>query len=171
MTSEHGIPALKHTSTNFHFWEATLRRHLDGVGELRIIESNYRLPTKNVVTNALNPFWIDPDVATGSSSQTPVTSTPLDPSVLPPPSIPTATIEKWITTTTTVTNDIVSTYSPGLERAGGVKEIPYQILNAQMISMFSRLLDKSLHHLLIYSRNINPLGAAAAVFKAIKSHF
>jgi hypothetical protein len=37
--------------------------------------------------------------------------------------------------------------------------------------MFSRLLDTSLHHLLIYSRNINPLGAAASVFKAIKAHF
>ena len=40
-----------------------------------------------------------------------------------------------------------------------------------MISMFSRLLDKSLHHLLVCHRNINPLGTAAAVFKAIKTHF
>ena len=40
-----------------------------------------------------------------------------------------------------------------------------------MISMFSRLLDKSLHHLLVVPRNINPLGSAAAVFKTIKTHF
>ena len=78
---------------------------------------------------------------------------------------------KWITNTTTVTNEIVNSYSPGLDKAGGAKDIPYQILNSQMISMFSRLLDKSLHHLLVVHRNINPLGSAAAMFKAIKTHF
>jgi hypothetical protein len=171
MTSEYAIPALKHTSTNFPFWEASLRRHLDGVGESRIIQSNYRLPTKDIVTTTLNPFWTDPDVATQSSSQTPATSTPSDPSGLPPTGLPSPTVQQWILTTTTVTNEIVSTYSPGLDRAGGAKVIPYQILNNQMISMFSRLLDKSHHHLLIYSRTINPLGAAATVFKAIKAHF
>jgi hypothetical protein len=31
MTSEHAIPALKPTSTNFPFWETAVRRHLDGV--------------------------------------------------------------------------------------------------------------------------------------------
>jgi hypothetical protein len=123
------------------------------------------------VTRILNPFWIDPDVSTGSSSQTPATSSPSDPTLVPHPPTSTPTVQQWITNTTTVTNEIVSSYSPGLDKAGGAKDIPYQILNSQMISMFSRLLDKSLHHLLVCPRNINPLGSAAAVFKAIKTHF
>jgi hypothetical protein len=166
MTSETGIPALKCASTNFPFWETQLRRHLDGVGESRIIDPSYRLPTKNNVTRSLNPFWVDPDVApTGSSSQTQVTSDQQDPSPH------TAPATKYITSTTTVPVDVVDSYSPGLKEAGGVKEIPYKILNAQMINMFSRLLDTSLHHLLVFSRTINPAYSAAAVFMQIKAHF
>jgi hypothetical protein len=37
--------------------------------------------------------------------------------------------------------------------------------------MFACLLDRSLHHLLIYNETINPHGAAASVFKIIKQHF
>ncbi len=49
--------------------------------------------------------------------------------------------------------------------------MPYKILNAQMIGMFSRLLDTSLHHLLVYNRNINTTYCAAAVYHAIIAHF
>ncbi len=171
MTSEYSIPALKSKSTNYPFFETSLRRHLDGVAELRIIDSSYRLPTKTVVARSLNPFWIEPAVPTVPASVTPIPPTPEDPTLAPHPTVVTKPVQQWITTTTTMTNEIVSTYSPGLDKASGAKEIPYQILNSQMISMFSRLLDKSLHHLLVVPRNINPLGAAAAVFKTIKTHF
>jgi hypothetical protein len=161
MTSEYGIPALKGSAaTNFPFFQTQLQRHLEGVGESRLIDPTYRLPQKTVVTQLLNPFWVDPDVvqAQGSSSTT------IEPT-------PDHQQDKWITSTTTVQDDIVTSYSPGLKEAGGIKEIPYKILNAQMIGMFSRLLDTSLHHLLVYNRNINTTYSAAAVYHAIKAHF
>jgi hypothetical protein len=171
MTSEYSIPSLKSTSTNYPFFETALRRHLDGIAELRIIDSSYRLPTKTVTARSLNPFWIEPAVLTAPTSATLTPSPSEDPNLAPHPTVATKPVQQWITTTTTVTNEIVSTYSPGLDKAGGAKEIPFQILNSQMISMFSRLLDKTLHHLLVVPRGVNPLGAAAAVFKSIKTHF
>jgi hypothetical protein len=174
MTSEHAIPALKSTSTNFPFWETSVRRHLDGVGELRIIDQNYRLPTKNVVSRTPNPFYkpeTEPETSSGISDQTPAAGVPGDPIIPSLTRDETKKQEKYITTTTTTTEEIVSTYSPGLDKASGVKEVPYKILNSQMLSLLSRVLDKSLHHLLVVPKNINPLYTAAAVFRTIKTHF
>jgi hypothetical protein len=58
MSSEWAIPALTQTSTNFAPFETSLRRHLEGIGELRIIDSNYRVPLKEVVSKELIPKWI-----------------------------------------------------------------------------------------------------------------
>jgi hypothetical protein len=171
MTSEHAIPALKSTSTNFPFWETTVRRHLDGVGELRVIDLSYRLPTKSVVSRAINPFYVETETSSGISDQTPATTTPGDPILPPPTREETTPIQKWITTTITTTEEIVSTYSPGLDKASGAKEVPYKLINSQMLSLLSRVLDKSLHHLLVVPKNINPLYTAAAVFRTIKTHF
>jgi hypothetical protein len=91
---------------------------------------------------------------------------------VPPPVKPALmAAPKWIVKSTFVSDDLVETYSPGLDRAGGRKTLPYAILNNQCINLIARLLDRSLHHLLAYNRAINPHGASAAVFKAIKAHF
>jgi hypothetical protein len=157
MTSEWAIPALQETSTNFPYFEACTRRHLEGLLELRLIDPNYRLPVKETVTQELNPKWVDPAVVVTEGSS----AGKRDPMAAP----------QWIPRSTFATVDLVNTYSPGLDKAGGVKEIPYAMLNNQCINMFARLLDKSLHHLLNYNRTINPHGASAAVFAAIKAHF
>jgi hypothetical protein len=180
MTPEWSIPALKQTSTNLPFFEACLRRHLDGIGELRVIQSSYRLPLKEVVTQELNPQWVDPDVVSTSqaqqasisqtqqvsSSQAQQAPTSQTPQVLSP----VQAVPKWLVNSTYISNDLVDTFSPGLDRAGGPKTLPYAILNNQCISLFSRLLDRSLHHLLVYNKAINPHRASAAVFKATKAH-
>jgi hypothetical protein len=111
---------------------------------------------KETVTQVLNPKWVDPAVVTeGSSVAQPV--------LMAAP--------QWIPHSTFASIDLVDTYSPGLDKARGATSIPYAILNNQCINMFARLLDRSLHHLLAYNRAINPNGASAAVFAAIKAHF
>jgi hypothetical protein len=62
------ILALTQTSTNFTQFETSLKRHLKGVGELRVIDSTYRVPLKEVVSKELNPKWTDPTVVGSEGS-------------------------------------------------------------------------------------------------------
>jgi hypothetical protein len=121
---------------------------------------------KETVTHVLNPKWVDPDVVTEGSS---VSSADGTAKVHKKPDLMAA--PQWIPQSTFVSNDLVDTYSPGLDKAGGPKTIPYAMLHNQCINLFARRLDRSLHHLLAYNRAINPHGASAAVFAAIKAHF
>jgi hypothetical protein len=57
MSSEWAIPALTQTSKNFVQFETSLRCHLKGVGELRVIDSTYRVLLKEVVSKEPNPKW------------------------------------------------------------------------------------------------------------------
>jgi hypothetical protein len=170
MSSEWAIPALTQTSKNFNLFENSLRRHLRGVCELRIIDPTYRVPIKEITSKELNPKWTEkPAVESEGSSGSAATATdgttnlPPQPDLMAPP--------QWIYTTRYYPEEVVETYSPSLDRADRSKNIPYTLLNQRCINLFARLLDRSLHHLLTFNETNNPHGAAASVFKNIKQHF
>jgi hypothetical protein len=66
---------------------------------------------------------------------------------------------------------MVQSFSPGLDKLGGEKTVPYNLLNQQLISLLARLLDKSLHHLLQIPAGADPYSVARNVYRNIRKHF
>jgi hypothetical protein len=125
---------------------------------------------KEVVSKELNPKWTKQNAA-GSEGSSGSAATANDgtvkvdnqPHLMAPP--------QWIFKTKYYIEEVVETYSPSLDRADRSRNVPYTLFNQQCINMFVRLLDKSLHHLLIFNETINPHGVATSVFKNTKQHF
>jgi hypothetical protein len=68
------------------------------------------------------------------------------------------------------TDPMVESFSPGLGKLSGVKTVPFHLLNQQLISLFARLLDKSLHHLLYCPAGSDPYATARNVYRNIRKH-
>jgi hypothetical protein len=66
---------------------------------------------------------------------------------------------------------MVESFSPGLYKLSGVKAVPFNLLNQQLMSLFARLLDKSLHHLLYCPTGSDPYATARNVYRNIRKHF
>jgi hypothetical protein len=62
-------------------------------------------------------------------------------------------------------------FSPGLDKLSGEKTVPYHLLNQQLISLFARLIDKLLHHLLHCPVGADPYATARNVYINIRKHF
>jgi hypothetical protein len=67
--------------------------------------------------------------------------------------------------------EMVDSFSPSLTMLGSAKTVPYNILNQQLLSMFTRLLDKSLHHMLAYLAGSDPHSTARNVYHNVRKHF
>jgi hypothetical protein len=66
---------------------------------------------------------------------------------------------------------MVDSFSPGLDKLSGVKNVPFHLLNQQLISLFARLLDKSPHHLLSCPAGSDPYATARNVYRNARKHF
>jgi hypothetical protein len=66
---------------------------------------------------------------------------------------------------------MVDSFSPGLDKLSSAKTVPFHLLHQQLISMFARLLDKSLHHLLSCPAGSDPHATARNVYRNIRKHF
>jgi hypothetical protein len=66
---------------------------------------------------------------------------------------------------------MVDSYSPGLDKLSGVKNAPFHLLIQQLISLFARILDKSLHHLLSCRASSDPYATARDMYRNIRKHF
>jgi hypothetical protein len=120
-----------------------LASHLASIGKSRLIDFNHSLPMKEIVTQTLNPKWVDGDVApcvSSASSESGNTD--------PPPKVPVMKVPKYYNSIHLETDPMVKSFSPGLDKLSGEKIVPYHLLNQQFITLFARLIDKLLHHLL-----------------------
>jgi hypothetical protein len=68
-------------------------------------------------------------------------------------------------------SEMVESFSPGLNTLSSAKTAPFNLLNQLLISMFARLVDKSLHYLLAYPAGADPLATAHNVLRYIRKHF
>jgi hypothetical protein len=66
---------------------------------------------------------------------------------------------------------MVELFSPGLDKLSGMKTVPYHLLNQHFISLFARLTDKSLHHLLHCPVGSDPYATARNVYRNTHKHF
>jgi hypothetical protein len=160
MSGEHGIPFLSSTSLNWVHFENMFTSHLSSIGESRLLDFNYVLPTKEVVIKTLNPNWVDEDVAPTSSEAG---------STDPPPSR--VLVPQYHIVSHLETDPIVKTFSPGLDKLRGETLVPYNLLNQQLIILLARLIDKSLHHLLKCPPGADPFATARGVYRAVQKHF
>jgi hypothetical protein len=158
MSDEHGIPLLSLSSQNWTHFSTMLTSHLSSIGESRLLDFNHTLPLKEVLTETLNTKWVPGAEATcvssassGSSGTDPVVREP----VMQIPQF--YNVPHW------ETDPMVESFSPGLEKLSGVKTVPFHLLNQQLISLFARLLDKSLHHLLYCRAGSDPYANARNV--------
>jgi hypothetical protein len=125
---------------------------------------------KEVVSKEPNPKWTD-QTAAGSDGSSGSAATTTDGTVKVTPQLDVMAPPQWIYKTTFDLEEVVKTFNPSLDRADRSRNVPYTLLNQQCINMFVRLLNRSLHYLLIYNETINPHDAATSVFKNIKQHF
>jgi hypothetical protein len=167
MSGEHGIPLLLSTSLNWMHFSTMLASHLASIGESRLIDFNHSLPMKEVVTQTLNPKWVAgaeaPCVST-ESSESGSTAPPIK-------VVPVMKVPQYYNAIHLKTDPMVKSYSPGLDKLSGEKIVPYHLLNQQLISLFARLIDKSLHHLLHCPAGADPYATARNVYRNIRKHF
>jgi hypothetical protein len=64
---------------------------------------------------------------------------------------------------------MVDSFSPGLDKLRSSKNVTFH-LNQQLISLFARLLDKSLHYLLSCRASSDPYATACNVYRNIRKH-
>jgi hypothetical protein len=163
MSGEHGIPLLSSSSMNWMHFSTMLASHLASIGESRLIDFNHSLPMKEIVTQTPNPKWVDGDVAPCVSSASSESA-----STDPPPRVQ---VPKYYNAIHLETDPMVKSYSPGLDKLSGKKFVLYHLLNQQLISLFARLIDKSLHHLLHCPAGADPYATARNVYRNIRRHF
>jgi hypothetical protein len=166
MSGEHGIPCLSSSSQNWTHISTMLHSHLSSIGEFRLLDFNYTLLLKEVMTKTSNPEWVSSVEApsassedSGSSGTSPVTKAP----VMSVPQL--YNVSHW------ESSEMVESYSPALNTLSNVNTVPFNLLNQQLISIFARLVDKSLHHLLAYPASADPHATARNVFMNIRKHF
>jgi hypothetical protein len=115
---------------------------------------------KEVVSKELNPKWTEHNAA-GSMGSSRSAATATDGTVEVDNQLDLMAPPQWIFKTTYYPEEVVETYSPSLDRTDRSRNVPYTLLNQQCINMFARLLDRSLHHLLIFNETIDPHSAGA----------
>ena len=143
MSEEHGIPLLSSSSLNWMHFSTILMSHLPSIGESRLLDFNLTLPLQEVLTQTLNPKWVAGAEATCVSSAS-SESNRIDPI----PREPVMKVPQFYNVPHWETNPMVESFSPGMDKLSGVNIVPFHLLNQQLISLFARLLEKSLHHLL-----------------------
>ena len=163
MAGEHGIPLLSSTTLNWVHFSTMLGSHLASVGETRLLDFTYQLPMKEVATRTNNPKWVGGAEATSTSSETSENTGASTAPVMQPP--------QFYNTYHMESNPMVQSFSPGLDKLGGEKTVPYNLLNQQLISLLARLLDKSLHHLLQIPAGSDPYSVARNVYRNVRKHF
>jgi hypothetical protein len=135
-----------------------LTSHLLSIGESRLLDFNHNLPLKEVLTKTLNPKWVQGAEATCVSSASSESS-----GTHPTVRDPVMEVPQFYNVPHWETDPMVESFSPGLDKLSGVKTVPFHLLNQQLISLFARLLDKSLHHLLYCRAGSDPYANARNV--------
>jgi hypothetical protein len=121
---------------------------------------------KEVITQTLNAKWVAGAEATCVSSASSESA-----STAPPVKVPVMKVPQYYNVSHWETNPMVESFSPGLDKLSGVKTVPFHLLNQQLISLFARLLDKSLHHLLPCPAGSDPYATAMNEYRNIRKHF
>jgi hypothetical protein len=140
--------------------------HLSSIGESRRLDFNHTLPLKEVLTKTLNPKWVPGAEATSVSSEG-SGSSGTDPTAREP----VMQIPQFYNVPHWETDPMVDSFSPGLDKLSGVKTVPFHLLNQQLISLFARLLDKSLHHLRFCPAGSDPYATSRNAYRNIRKHF
>jgi hypothetical protein len=113
-----------------------LHSHLNGIGESLLLIPNYTLQRKEVITKTPNPKWV-------SSAEAPFASSDGSASygTQPIAKAPVMAVPQFYNVSHWESVEMVESFIPGLTTLGSAKTVPYNLLNQQLSSMFSRLLD------------------------------
>jgi hypothetical protein len=136
-----------------------MHSHFSGIGESRLLDFNYTLPLKEVITKTPNPKWVPSADAPSASSNDSVSS-----GIFPFTKTPVMAVPQFYNVSQWESAEMVDSFSPGLNKLGSAKTVPFDLLNQQHLSMFLGLVDTSLHHLLANPAGVNPHSSARNVF-------
>jgi hypothetical protein len=143
-----------------------LLSHLCSIGEFRLLDFNYTLPLIEVITKTPNPKCVPGAEAlsassadSGSSGTDPVNRAPV------------MSVPQFYYVLHWESAELVDSFSPELDKLSSAKTVPFHLLNQQLILMFARLLDRSLHHPLTYPAGADPHDTTRNVYMDIRKHF